>query len=47
MKLVVLNACFLKPDHIARLKALGDVEIFTDTTTEQQTIERWHKEAEA
>lgn len=46
MKLVVLNECFLKPDHIARLKALGDVEIFMDTTTEQQAIERL-KDADA
>lgn len=40
MKLVVLNECFLKDEHIARLKALGDLEVFTDTTTERQAIER-------
>lgn len=40
MKLVVLNECFFKPEHIARLKALGELEVFNDTTTESQVIER-------
>lgn len=36
---------FLKDEHISRLKKLGDLEIFTDTTTEQQAIDR-SKDAE-
>ena len=40
MKIAVLNECFLNENHLKRLKALGDVEIFNDTTTEEQAIER-------
>jgi len=40
MKIVVLNECFLQNDHIARLKRLGELQVYTDTITEQQTIER-------
>lgn len=40
MKIVVLNECFFKKDHIERLKKIGELEIFKDTTTEQQVIER-------
>lgn len=40
MKIVVLNECFLNENHLKRLKDLGEVEIFNDTTTEEQAIER-------
>ena len=40
MKIVVLNECFLNESHLNRLKALGGVEVFNDTTTEEQAIER-------
>lgn len=40
MKIVVLNECFLNEGHLNRLKALGEVEIFNDTTSEEQAIER-------
>lgn len=40
MKIVVLNECFLKDKHIDRLKNVGELELFTDTTTEQQAIDR-------
>lgn len=40
MKIAVLNECFLNEGHLKRLKALGEVEIFNDTTTKEQAIER-------
>lgn len=40
MKIAVLNECFLNEDHLKRLKNLGELEIFSDTTTEEQAIER-------
>lgn len=40
MKIVVLNEVFLKDSHIKRLKSLGEVEIYSDTNTEEQVIER-------
>lgn len=40
MRIVVLNECFLNSEHLERLKVLGEVEIFENTTTEEQAIER-------
>ncbi len=40
MKIVVLNECFLDDNHLARLKKLGDVQVFNDTDTEEKAIER-------
>lgn len=40
MKIAVLNEFFLNEKHLARLKALGEVEVFGDTTTQEQAIER-------
>ncbi len=40
MKTVILNECFLNEDHLKRLKKLGEVEIFENTTTSQDTIQR-------
>ena len=40
MKIGVLNECFLNEKHLKRLKALGDVVTFENTTTEQEAIER-------
>lgn len=40
MKIAVLNECFLKDEHIARLKKLGEVSIYDDTNSEEKAIER-------
>ncbi len=40
MKIVILNECFLSESHLKRLKSLGEVEVFENTTTEEQAIER-------
>ena len=40
MKIGILNECFLNEKHMKRLKALGEVVIFENTTTEQEAIER-------
>lgn len=40
MKIAVLNECFLSEEHFKRLKTLGEVVIFGNTTTENQAIER-------
>ena len=40
MKIGILNECFLNEKHLKRLKALGEVVIFENTTTEQEAIER-------
>lgn len=40
MKIVVLNECFLKEEHLKRLKSVGEVEIFTDTDSEEKAIDR-------
>ncbi len=40
MKIVILNECFLNEDHLRRLKTLGEVETFNNTTTEEQAIQR-------
>ncbi|MDO8565249.1 MAG: NAD(P)-dependent oxidoreductase [bacterium] len=40
MKIVVLNECFLNEDHMKRLKSLGEVIVFDNTTTEEQAIKR-------
>jgi phosphoglycerate dehydrogenase-like enzyme len=40
MKIVVLNECFLNNEHLKRLKALGEVELYTDTDSEEKAIER-------
>ncbi len=40
MKIVVLNECFLKDDHVKRLKVMGDLQIYTDTDNEQKALDR-------
>lgn len=40
MKITILNGCNFTPEHIDRLKAIGKVNIFNDTKTEAQAIER-------
>ena len=40
MKITVLNESFLKDKHIARLKKLGELEMFAETTTLEQAVER-------
>jgi lactate dehydrogenase-like 2-hydroxyacid dehydrogenase len=42
MQIIVLNAneCFLTPDHLNRLKRLGDVSCYTDSDSEEKVIER-------
>ena len=40
MKIGILNECFLNEKHLKRLKTLGEVVIFENTTTEQEAIER-------
>lgn len=39
-KIAILNECFLNDDHLARLRALGEVTIFSDTRSEEEAIER-------
>jgi lactate dehydrogenase-like 2-hydroxyacid dehydrogenase len=40
MKIVILNECFLKENHLDRLYALGELEIYSDTDTEEKTKTR-------
>jgi D-3-phosphoglycerate dehydrogenase len=40
MKIAVLNECFLSEEHLARLKALGEVVVYENTTTEDEVIKR-------
>jgi D-3-phosphoglycerate dehydrogenase len=40
MKIAVLNECFLSEEHLARLKTLGEVTVFENTTTEDEAIEK-------
>lgn len=40
MKIVVLNECFLSNDFLNRLKVLGEVELFSDTDSEDKAIKR-------
>ena len=40
MKIVILNECFFNKDHLARLKKIGELKIYNDTTTEEQVMER-------
>ncbi len=40
MKIAVLNECFLSDSHLARLKTLGEVVMFPNTTTEDGAIMR-------
>src|SRR3989338_1090229 len=40
MKIVILNECFFERDHIDRLRRLGTVEIFENTTKEEDVKER-------
>jgi len=40
MKTVVLNECFLNNDHIKRLRDLGNLEVFNNTESEDQALER-------
>lgn len=38
--IVILNECFLTPAHMDALRAIGDVTVYENTTTEEQVIER-------
>lgn len=40
MKIAILNECFLNEEHMKRLKSLGEVVVFDNTTTEDEAIER-------
>ncbi len=40
MKIAILNECFLSEEHLKRLKTLGEVVVFPNTTTEGEVIER-------
>ena len=40
MKIAILNECFFEKEHIDRLKKLGDVIIYPNTTTEKEVVER-------
>ena len=40
MKIVILNECFFKGEHLERLKKLGRVVVHKDTDTEEKTTER-------
>lgn len=40
MKIGILNECFLNEKHLKRLKVLGEIIIFENTTTEDEAIER-------
>jgi D-3-phosphoglycerate dehydrogenase / 2-oxoglutarate reductase len=40
MKIAILNECFLNEDHLKRLRTLGDVQIFNNTTTKEDAIQR-------
>ena len=40
MKIAILNECFLNPEHLNRLKTLGEVLVFENTKTEDEAIER-------
>lgn len=40
MKIAVLNEVFLSPDQLNRLKSLGEVEVFTDTDSEEKALSR-------
>ena len=40
MKIVILNECFFREEHISKLKELGYVEIYKDTDNEEKAIKR-------
>jgi len=40
MKIVVLNECFLNESYLKRLKALGEVKVFPNTTNSEDAINR-------
>lgn len=40
MKIVILNDSFFSEEHLAALRALGDLQIYDGTTTTEQAIER-------
>lgn len=40
MKIAILNECFLNKEHLKRLRALGEVEIFDNTITAEDVIKR-------
>jgi D-3-phosphoglycerate dehydrogenase len=40
MKIAILNECFLTAEYSHRLKEIGEVLVFENTTTEEQAIER-------
>ncbi len=40
MKIAILNECFFTPNQIKQLEAIGQLQIYTDTTTEKQAKER-------
>lgn len=40
MNIVILNECFFLDHHLSQLKALGNLEVYQDTTTEEDMIVR-------
>lgn len=40
MKIVVLSECFLTESHLKRLQSLGEVEVYSSTTTEEEVLKR-------
>ncbi len=40
MKIAVLNECFLDESHLNRLRALGEVSVFKNTSSEDEAVER-------
>ncbi len=40
MKIAILNECFFETSHLTRLKKLGEVTVYPNTTTEEAVIER-------
>jgi len=40
MKIAVLNECFLNESHLEKLRILGEIVVYDNTTTKEQAIER-------
>lgn len=40
VKISILNECFLKEEHLNRLKKLGELTVYNDTNSEEKTINR-------
>lgn len=40
MKITILNDCFFNEEHLSRLRSLGDLTVFEDTSTVEVAVER-------